>query len=234
MDEPGIFGADTLVILAPARDAARYVAVCEHAHLAKTTVTVRDLDALSALFSQRAVDAVLVDARMPGADLDNLDALGEAFWMDTDVVALSDEPSGPQLEGGIERLTVVPAVAGAAVADDTVRIHLESVLYRRILRRLGLMVRREYEQAQLLTQTRKGLSSFYHDINNPLSILSGNAQLLIEIGRQMQLDEDLMAPLRDVEESSRRLHTDLQRIVRMKETIANSGLELSAKSADTP
>jgi len=233
MDEPHVFGADTLAILAPSADAARYTAVVDRHRMAKTTLSVDSVPALLTLFKTRAVDVLLIDTRTPGVDLATLEALGEDVLVDIDVIALVDAPPAPAASALFEQLTTLVAPQDAQIEADTVRIYLESTLYRKILRRLGLMARREYEQSQLLGQTRKGLSSFYHDINNPLSILSGNAQLLLEIGRQMGLEDDLMAPLRDVEESSRRLHTELQRIVRLKELIANSGLEFRADAADT-
>lgn len=234
MEDPHVFGADTLAILAPPADAARYTDVVDRNRMAKTTLRVEHVEALLALFKTRAIDVLLIDARAQGVDLAALEALGEDVLVDIDVIALVSAPPAPAAAALFEQLTTLVAPVDVRIEDDTVRIYLESTLYRKVLRRLGLMARREYEQSQLLGQTRKGLSSFYHDINNPLSILSGNAQLLLEIGRQMGLGDDLMAPLRDVEESSRRLHTELQRIVRLKELIANSGLEFRVESADTP
>jgi signal transduction histidine kinase len=228
MEEPHVFGADTLAILAPTTDAARYVEIVDRHRMAKTTFRVEHVEALLALFKTRAVDVLLIDARDPVVDLAALEALGEDVLVDIAVIALVSAPPAPAVAALFEQLSILVAPAEIHIDDDTLRIYLESTLYRKILRRLALMARREYEQSQLLGQTRKGLSSFYHDINNPLSILSGNAQFLLEIGRQMGLGDDLMAPLRDVEESSRRLHTELQRIVRLKELIANSGLEFRA------
>ena len=38
-----------------------------------------------------------------------------------------------------------------------------------------------------------------HEVNNPLAIISGNAQLLAEVGRAEGLSEDLMGPILDIE-----------------------------------
>jgi signal transduction histidine kinase len=51
-----------------------------------------------------------------------------------------------------------------------------------------------------------------HEIKNPLSIISGNAQLLAELARMGSLDEDLMQPIRDIEEASQRVSGMLHKI----------------------
>lgn len=220
-----MFGADTLAVLAPPAEAERFALLVHRHRLAKTVVSLA-LEGWPSSFEALAVDVLLVDIRSAecGAALDEL---GDESLREVDVVAVGPY-AGPLTEP--PRLTLVPG----EVPDEGLRIYIESVLFRRVLRRLDLMVRREDERSVLLAQTRKGLSAFYHDVNNPLAILSGNAQLLLEIGRQMHLGEDLMNPMRDIEESCRRLHADLQRIVRLKEVIASSGLERAPASADTP
>jgi|GEM_PF-4468111 len=53
-------------------------------------------------------------------------------------------------------------------------------------------------------QIRSALLRVNHDINNPLSIISGNAQLLLELARAMGLDESLIQPMRDIDEACQR------------------------------
>lgn len=49
------------------------------------------------------------------------------------------------------------------------------------------------------------LTRVTHDINNPLAIISGNAQLLMELSRALNLDPDVAKPIQDIEEASHRL-----------------------------
>ena len=51
-----------------------------------------------------------------------------------------------------------------------------------------------------------------HDINNPLSIISGNAQLLLELAQVLDLDPDVAKPIQDIEEASQRLAHMIERL----------------------
>lgn len=51
-----------------------------------------------------------------------------------------------------------------------------------------------------------------HDINNPLAIISGNAQLLMELSRALDLDPDVAKPIQDIEEASQRLAVMVERL----------------------
>lgn len=76
------------------------------------------------------------------------------------------------------------------------------------------------EAAQLvLRRVRTEITAVHHDVNNPLAIIAGNAQLLLELARVMDLDADLMHPIRDIEEASGRLAEILQRLARLREAL---------------
>lgn len=60
----------------------------------------------------------------------------------------------------------------------------------------------------------------YHDVNNPLAVISGNAQLLLEIGNAEGLSSDVMEPVADIEVAAQRLVEVLQRLVRLREEVA--------------
>lgn len=62
-------------------------------------------------------------------------------------------------------------------------------------------------------QVRSALLRANHDINNPLSIISGNAQLLLELARATGLDDGIIQPMRDIEEASRRASSLLRQLV---------------------
>lgn len=71
----------------------------------------------------------------------------------------------------------------------------------------------------VIESLRTGLARVYHDTNNPLAIVSGNAQYLLEIAKAMELGDDLMQPMRDIEEASERVAQGLKEIVRLREQI---------------
>ncbi len=75
------------------------------------------------------------------------------------------------------------------------------------------------EAAKLLESIRVNLSRVNHDINNPLSIISGNAQLLLELAYAMDLQDDLVQPIRDIEEASRRIADLLHKLVVLRDRI---------------
>jgi signal transduction histidine kinase len=65
------------------------------------------------------------------------------------------------------------------------------------------------------------VSSVYHDLNNPLSIISGNAQFLLELSREEDLDEQFVSSARDIKEAAQRMADSLHQLTRLKEEIEN-------------
>jgi len=62
------------------------------------------------------------------------------------------------------------------------------------------MTNEESEKVHVVLQhVRKHLSRIQHDMNNPLSIISGNVQLLQELSTVLNVAKDFDAPLTDVE-----------------------------------
>lgn len=61
------------------------------------------------------------------------------------------------------------------------------------------------------------LNRVTHDINNPLAIISGNAQLLLELARALDLDPDVAKPIQDIEEASQRLASMVERLNALNE-----------------
>ncbi len=59
---------------------------------------------------------------------------------------------------------------------------------------------------------RVALTRVTHDINNPLAVISGNAQLLLELARALDLDPDVAKPIQDIEEASQRLASMVERL----------------------
>lgn len=62
----------------------------------------------------------------------------------------------------------------------------------------------------------------HHEVNNPLAIISGNAQLLLELARGMHLDADLLGPITDIEEASHRLADSLRGLARLRDQVGTT------------
>lgn len=63
------------------------------------------------------------------------------------------------------------------------------------------------------------VSTVYHDLNNPLSIISGNAQFLLELSQAEDLGEQYQSSARDIQEAAQRMADSLQRLTRLKERL---------------
>ncbi|MEM8484075.1 MAG: hypothetical protein AAF564_00940 [Bacteroidota bacterium] len=90
--------------------------------------------------------------------------------------------------------------------------------------RLQLALQNE-QQERWLAQIGNELSVFYHSISNPLTILSGNIQLLQMLTDSMQISADLMKPIADIATVSARFEEDLKAIAALKEKIRAGNLE---------
>lgn len=88
---------------------------------------------------------------------------------------------------------------------------------------------RREELMGVLREVRAVLSRVYHDANNPLAIISGNAQFMLELSKAMELDDDLIQPVQDIEEASRRVAEALRELVPLREAVAQC-----LTRADTP
>ena len=56
-----------------------------------------------------------------------------------------------------------------------------------------------------VSELHRVLGEIKHDANNPIAIISGNAQLLAELARAEDLGLDFIDPLRDIEEACDRV-----------------------------
>jgi len=75
----------------------------------------------------------------------------------------------------------------------------------------------DFEAPETKEDLHEVVSSVYHDLNNPLSIIAGNAQFLVELSREEELDEQFVSSAQDIQEASRRMSESLQRLTRLKE-----------------
>jgi len=74
-----------------------------------------------------------------------------------------------------------------------------------------------------MEDVQETVSSVYHDLNNPLSIISGNAQFLLEIGREEDLDEQFISSAQDIQEAAQRMADSLHQLTRLKEELKDEG-----------
>ena len=96
---------------------------------------------------------------------------------------------------------------------------------RRLEKKVNALKESHQSMAHFLGTLRTELSRFYHDMNNPLSITSGNTQLLLEIATADTLDQDLIDALKDVEDANQQIKTYLQRILILKNDVASYLIE---------
>ncbi len=79
---------------------------------------------------------------------------------------------------------------------------------------------RRFEERSIVLSAAQGLASrLKHEISNPLAIISGNTQLLIEVCRMSNLGEDFLLPLADIEEACRRIDGELARLAALRDTL---------------
>jgi signal transduction histidine kinase len=81
----------------------------------------------------------------------------------------------------------------------------------------------EPEPSASLEEVRETVSSVHHDLNNPLSIIAGNAQFLLELSREADLDKQFIASIQDVQEAAERMSDSLDRLTRLKEKLEEEG-----------
>jgi len=117
------------------------------------------------------------------------------------------------------------------LSTEATQARLFNVYRSHVVRQSQVEEREQFHQANYAA-LRKELSKANHDINNPLAIVSGNAQLLLEIGRMMSLDADLMRPIEDIEEASQRLADLLRRVAQIRDAIPHQPTAFATRSFD--
>jgi signal transduction histidine kinase len=77
----------------------------------------------------------------------------------------------------------------------------------------------DFDEPETEEGLREIISSVAHDLNNPLSIIAGNAQFLVELSQEEDLDDQFRSSARDIREASRQMSESLQRLIRLKERL---------------
>lgn len=75
------------------------------------------------------------------------------------------------------------------------------------------------DQARLLETIRMTAATIKHEINNPLAIVSGNAQLLLELADSSEVDPDMLRSIQDIDEAARRIAASLDKLTVLRDLV---------------
>ena len=79
----------------------------------------------------------------------------------------------------------------------------------------------ESETARLLRELLHAVGEATHAVNNPLTVISGNAQLAVELARAFDVDASVLDAVRDIDEAAVRLAETLLGLDRLKQHAAD-------------
>lgn len=178
------------------------------------------LETAHAMLCEHLFEAILVNYELPDDGQATLIGFIRRITIEVPVVVYTTSQ---------EREVVLATMkAGASdclckTADQQHLSRLRDVLQGAVARNLRVQQQRErlhaLERTRMMETLRATVSKVTHDINNPLAIISGNAQLLIELGRYMDLDDEIIKPIKDIEEASLRIANSLHKLADLKEMV---------------
>lgn len=183
---------------------------------------------------QKAADACVIDHDIPdGNSLDFPQRL-ETAEHDIPVVVLLTE------EGEAAAVAIMKAGAADYVRKqaqegyvDEVAFKVKEAIHHHRLAQQVAQLAEHREQMRLLRTIHTTVATVKHEINNPLSIISGNAQLLVELARALDLGDDIAQPARDIEEASQRIAASLEKLGDLKQSILTQYKNENASSSPT-
>lgn len=74
----------------------------------------------------------------------------------------------------------------------------------------------------MLEELRAEAGAVVHAINNPLTVITGNAQFLMEVARTEQTDSPIVGPIEDINAATQQLSDALARLSALRERIASA------------
>lgn len=192
-------------------------------HLPSLALThARTASEAAALLRKIQYDLVLVEHELEdGTSFDLLDALAD---LDLRVPVVVRLPRGARAEA----VEVLKAGAqdvlfrGDAQSERALPVAMLEAMRRHQRERQREERLCEEQQRQLLESVRGMVARVSHEVNNPLAIISGNAQLLMELARALDLDEEIGQPIQDIEEATRRLSASLAALNDLREDLRTS------------
>ena len=78
------------------------------------------------------------------------------------------------------------------------------------------------EATAMLEELRAEAGAVAHAINNPLTVITGNAQFLMEVARTEQADSPIVGPIEDINAATQQLSDALARLSALRERIARA------------
>lgn len=136
------------------------------------------------------------------------------------LVVASDNPLSEEASRQLMRAFQVQRMGDTvAPLENRIGACVQTLLYPILIGRLQRQVADQRETEALIKHIGKELSVFYHGFNNPLTVLSGNIQLLQILAETMQIPDDIMKPIQDINGISTRFIHDLALIEELKEMI---------------
>ncbi len=98
----------------------------------------------------------------------------------------------------------------------------QSLLFPILQRRLLDRINNERNLRALLLGTERQLSVFYHNISNPLTVLSGNIQFLQLLSNTASFSADIEKSIHDIKDVVQRFEKELQVITALRERLSAS------------
>ena len=72
----------------------------------------------------------------------------------------------------------------------------------------------------MLREVLHALGRAVHDANNPLTVITGNAQYALEMARSLEVDASLVRSVEDIEEAGRRLESAMAALSEVRRRLA--------------
>ncbi len=136
------------------------------------------------------------------------------------LIVASDVPLAEEASQQLMQAFQVHRLGDATTSlEQRIGACVQALLYPILISRLHRQAEDQRETEALIKHIGKELSVFYHGFNNPLTVLSGNIQLLQILAETMQIPDDIMKPIQDINGISTRFIHDLALIEELKEMI---------------
>nr|BCX01268.1 MAG: hypothetical protein KatS3mg041_1314 [Bacteroidota bacterium] len=173
-------------------------------------------------------DLILTDHNLPDGDGLEVIAHVRTLGHTTPVVVLTgvgreDVAVAAMKAGAYDYLTKDPDLSHL----EKLPLVLQDVLRRRELeRRLAELEaqRSELEKLRLLQQT---VAAINHEINNPLSIITGYAQMLLSLASVYELDAEVVQALEAINEAADRIAEITKRLAALKKIVLTDYVDTS-------
>ncbi len=84
----------------------------------------------------------------------------------------------------------------------------------------AMVINESKEDALSVEEVGERIAKVHHDLKNPLSIILGNAQFVMELHKALDLDGDVVSSIKDIQEAAQDLETALDRLVTLRQSLS--------------